>query len=189
MRARGKIQYAARALDVNVARLLQRVVETHRSGTVNNAGRFCRKIFIRGTIQPASRLAHISGIGLNAGTFRFRNNRIAALFNRLAGAVAEQKRQFCLRLTFEQFAHQLSPEKPGSAGYKDEFFFVHRETGLASQAIQRGLCSFDPSPKRFGCSRSARVDTETACRLLARLLSIPVGMVSRCFPNDSSTSC
>jgi hypothetical protein len=66
-----------------------------------------------------------------------RDNQIGALLTRLVRSAANEQREPRVRLSNQQFAHQLRSEKSGRAGDKDELFAVHSDSGLNARTTRR----------------------------------------------------
>ena len=92
-RAARKIENMPGALDIDAACFVERMIEPHRGGRVNNPRRFSRKARVISRTQPAVGLADVSGKNLNARSIARGDKGIGALLSRLACSVSNEQSQ------------------------------------------------------------------------------------------------
>ena len=137
--AGGEIEHAARALHVDVARFVQRVIETHRGGAVNHAGGLSGKPLPGVGFQAAVGLAHIPGWTSTRSRAAAGTNESARCWPVCPGRSRIRSASLEFGYAIQQFVDQLHAQEAGCAGDKDKFFVVHAFTGLSARTIRRPL--------------------------------------------------
>ena len=147
-RGGGEIEHAARAFDVDAARFVQRVVETHRGGGVDDAGCLGGEALVqrRGPGRSSAGL-HLRRRPRRGSVRRRGTIASARCWPDWPGRSRMSSASVALGCALEQFAHQLRAEKAGGAGDQDEFFVIHADTDLIAAnnfPPQRAKLAGDP---------------------------------------------